>query len=186
MKKITTLLVGLFFVHALFAQRESGHYKVVPLVSKQTYTLNSGGRAMFGGKSRNYLLVQLPPNTIEWYYALTTTPEQAPAPTIGLADQLVKYLSPTGLVSTVMSALITPNGSGACDIFLLTNQNDLNNFMAKQGQVPSLMSGTRQNFNQGVVQVRDALQGNYFLAMRNPSGISALKITIEVSAIVRE
>lgn len=89
-------------------------------------------------------------------------------------------------MSTVMSALITPNGSGACDVYLLTNQNDLNNFLAKQPRVPCLMSGTRENFNQGVVQVRDTLQGNYFLAMRNPSDIAAVKITIEVSAIVKE
>lgn len=48
------------------------------------------------------------------------------------------------------------------------------------------MSGTRQNIIQGAVQIRDALQGNYYLAMRNPSSVSAIKVTIEVSAIVKE
>lgn len=51
MKKLTSLVVGVFFMHAIFAQTGSGHYKVVPLVTKETFTLNSGGRALFGGKS---------------------------------------------------------------------------------------------------------------------------------------
>ncbi|HEY4063644.1 MAG TPA: hypothetical protein VGM30_17170 [Puia sp.] len=164
----------------------SSSYKVIPIISKETFTLNSGGRALFGGKSRIDLTVELPANTVEWYYALTTTPEKAPAPTIGLAEQLIKYLTPAGIASSVMSALMTPNGTGTCDVYLFADQNNLNRFLGKQPQFSYLMSGTRQNFNQGAVQVRDAVKGSFFLGLRNPSGLSAVQITIEVCAIVKD
>jgi len=187
MKNLLTFLVILSFLQPITAQETiNSHYKVIPLITPQTFTLNSGGRALIGGKSRTYLLVQLPPNTVEWYYAVTTTPERTPAPTIGLADQLIKYLTPAGIASTVMSALLTPSGSGACDVYLFADQNNLNRFITKQGQISYIMGGTRENFNQGAVQIRDAIQGSFFLGLRNPSGLAAVQITIEVCAVVRE
>lgn len=190
MKIRTILLLGLFFVHTQCTQSKAHSlphsYKIIPLVTKETFTLNSGGRSIFGGKSRNYIPVQLPPHTVEWYYAVTTTPEQVPAPTINLAEQLIKFLTSSGLMASVIGSLMIPRGSGVCDVFLLHSKKDLNTFLAKKGNVTSLMSGTRQNFNQGAVRINDDLSGNYFLAMRNPSAFSAVKITIEVSALVRE
>jgi len=161
-------------------------YKVVPIISKETFTLNSGGRAMLGGRSRIDLPVELPANTVEWYYALTTTPEKAPAPTIGLGEQLIKYLTPTGIAASVMSALVTPNGSGTCDVYLFSDQNNLNLFLAKQPTFSSVMSGSRQNFNKGAVQIWDVVKGSLFLGLRNPSALQAVQITIEVCAIVKE
>src|SRR5579872_3373611 len=112
--QLTTFFLLALLRPALAQEPGTSSYKVIPIISKETFTLNSGSRALLGGKSRIDLLVALPANTVEWYYALTTTPEKAPAPTIGLAEQLIKYLTPTGIASSIMSALLTPNGSGTC------------------------------------------------------------------------
>jgi hypothetical protein len=111
MKILLTSLLLLALIWPADAQESNTSYKVVSVISKETFTLNSGGRAMLGGRSRIDLPVELPANTVEWYYAVTTCPEKAPAPTIGLADQLIKYLTPTGIASSVLSAIMTPTGS---------------------------------------------------------------------------
>lgn len=171
---------------AVAQESNSSSYKVVPVITKETFTLNGGARAMMGGRSRIDLLVALPVNTVEWYYAVTTSPERAPAPSIGLAEQLIKLITPAGITTTVMSALMTPSGSGTCDVYLFGDQGSLNQFLAKQPNFASLMSGTRQNFNQGAVQIRDAVKGNLYLGIRNPSALAAVQVTIEVCAIVKE
>lgn len=182
---IATFLLA--FIRPAVAQESNTYqYKVVPVISKEIFTLNSGGRALIGGRSRIDLLVELPANTIEWYYAVTTSPEKTSAPAIGLAEQLIKLMTPGGIASTVMSALITPRGAGACDVYLFADRDNLNQFINKQPQFSYLMSGTRQNFNQGAVQVRDAVKGNLFLGLRNPSAFAAVQVTIEVCAIVKE
>ena len=61
MKKHAILALGLFFVYTQCTQSKgnshsSSHprsYKIIPIVTKETFTLNSGGRAMFGGKLFN-------------------------------------------------------------------------------------------------------------------------------------
>jgi len=187
MKSILTSLLLLASIWPAFAQEpNTATYKVTPVISKETFTLNSGGRSMLGGRSRIDLLVELPSNTVEWYYAVTTSPEKAPAPTIGLADQLVKLLTPAGIASSVLSAIITPTGSGTCDVYLFSDQDNLNRFLAKQPRFSFLMEGTRQNFNQGAVQIRDSVKGRFYLGLRNPSAFAAIQLTIEVCAIVKE
>jgi hypothetical protein len=187
MKSFITAGLLLALIQPVLAQEPTpSSYKVIPIVSKETFTLNSGGRALLGGRSRIDLPVELPANTVEWYYAVTTSPEKMPAPSIGLAGQLIKLLTPSGMISTVMSALVTPSGSGACDVYLIPDQDNLNRFINKRPQFASLMSGSRQNFNQGAVQVRDAVKGSLFLGLRNPSAVSAVQVTIEVCAIVKE
>jgi hypothetical protein len=171
---------------AVAQESNTSTYRVIPVISKETFTLNGGGRALIGGRSRIDLLVELPAKTVEWYYALTTSSERAPAPNIGLADQLIKFLTPTGIASTVMSALMAPGGSGACDVYLFPDRGNLDRFLAKQPQFTYLMSGSRQNINQGAVQVRDVVRGNLFLGLRNPSALTAIQVTIEVCAIVKE
>ena len=186
MKKLFFLLLLAAQTQLSFSQPSNTGYKVVPLITKESFYLNGGARAAFGGKSRTFIMVTLPPNTVEWYYAVTTTPKEAPPAEIGLAGQLIKYLTPGGIASSVLSSLIAPTGAGVCDMYLFSSQPDLNRFLAKQEPITSLMSAMRENFRQGVVQIRDATQGTYYLAMRNPSGASGINITIEATAIVKE
>lgn len=184
-----SLLIASFllvlFRPAIAQESSSSLYKVVPVISKETFTLNSGGRAMLGGRSRIDLPVELPANTVEWYYAVTTSLERTPAPSIGLADQLIKLITPSGIAESVLSAIIMPTGSGACDVYLFSDRDNVNRFLAKQ-QFACLMDESRQNFNQGAVRIRNAVKGDFILGLRNPSALAAVQVTIEVCAIVKE
>ena len=141
---------------------------------------------MMGGKSREVLQFELPPHTTEWYYTVTTSAGSTNTQTDGLSGQLLNMLMPgLGLSSNVLSSIVVPPGSGACDIFLMTDANDVNKFVARQ-PYHYIAKYSRENFLSGAVQIKDLSLGTYFLTMRNPSSMRALQVTIEVSAIVKE
>jgi len=170
-----------------FAQTSKAVFKVVPIITKQAFYLNGGARAMFGGKSREFLQVDIPPNTVEWYYSITTAPQKSGPSNTNLTGQLVKLLVPDiGIASTVVSSIIAPSGSGACDVFLMTNPNEVNKFLAKQPFNGVIGRDSRENYISGVVQIKDLLAGSCFLTLRNPSGMDGINVTIEVTAIVKE
>ena len=46
----------------------------------------------------------------------------------------------------------------------MSDQNSVMRYVNKQpGQVSAIMSGSRENFREGVVEIKDAIQGTYFL-----------------------
>ena len=157
----------------------------MPIIGEQKFYLNGGARADFGGKSREILEVNLPPNTVEWYYAFTSTPNQTQTQPIRLATQLIRLLSPDeGVLVDFLSKLIAPTGAGVCDVYLFQDQLSVNNFIGKKGQFNYDLNGTRENFKEGVVRIKDALKGPYILGIRNPSALGGANIGIEVVAIV--
>jgi hypothetical protein len=169
-----------------YGQMSNATYKVVPIITKQAFYLNGGAKAMFGGVSREALQVNLPSNTVEWYYTITTSPNKNQPSNGDLTGQLVKLLVPDiGIATTALSSILVPSGSGACDIYLMTNANEVNKYVNKQPAGSAIMNDSRINFISGIVQVKDFLNGQCFLVMRNPSASQGLNITIEVSAIVR-
>jgi hypothetical protein len=187
MKKILITLKLLLFVVCGICQSQSA-YKVVSVISTENFYLNGGTRALLGGKSRTYLMISLPANTVEWYYAVTSTPNQNQNQSIGLATQLIKLVDPAaGIAANAISSIIAPTGAGVCDVYLMSDQNSVMRYVNKQpGQVSAIMSGSRENFREGVVDIKDALQGTYFLVLRNPSASQGINISIEVAAVVRE
>lgn len=51
----------------------------------------------FGGKSRTSIKIDLPPNTMEWYYSFTTTEVENGTANLNLAMQLSRMLvDPSG------------------------------------------------------------------------------------------
>ncbi|HLY69180.1 MAG TPA: hypothetical protein VKR53_05595 [Puia sp.] len=161
--------------------------KVVPILSQQTIALNGGIRSNFGGQSREYVEIQLPPNTVEWYYLVTTAPIQNKA--LALVEQLTRLIDPSGLSSLAESAIISPTGTNVCDTYLM-DRNNTDAFQRKadlnKGNYSFIISGSRTNFRGGPVQVRDIKTGTWFLGFRNPSETQALAITFEVAAVVEE
>jgi len=188
-KNAIAVTILLFFVtNYSLAQNYTYKRKVVQLYSAQHFYLNGGANAdMLGGKSRVDIRVDLPENTIEWYYVFTTSESKDGKANIGLITQLSKLLDPTGLTGIAAEAIIAPPGEAVCDVFLLNAQNknlflqkaDLNN-----GTFYYNGKGSRQNFRNGTVQVQDLRTGTHFIGIRNPSTFSGVNVTIEVAAIV--
>lgn len=140
---------------------------------------------MVGNSSRQVLSIELPANTVEWYYTITTTNTRKQSPNSDLTAQLDKLLIPDlGITSDALSVIAVPGGSGNSDVYVMTNPNEVNKYVNKKPAISFLMNDSRQNYSSGIVQVKDFLYGSCFLVMRNPSSSEGLNITVEVTAIV--
>ncbi len=178
------------FIHSSSGQTTQIVRKVVQVMPEQTFYLNGGMRAAFGGKSRTYYKVDLPKNTVEWYYTFSTLESQnSGVHSLKLASQLTRLVDPTGMTAIAVSAIMSPTGSSSCDIYLMDRQNAdafVNKVDNNGGTYTYTISGSRQNYRNGVVQVKDATFGTYYLGFKNPSSSTGIDISFEVAAIVEE
>ena len=184
MKTLCLLLI--FCKSALsFAQAPKPVYKVVPVVTSHSFYLKGGSRATVGNSSRQVLPIDLPPNTVEWYYTVSTTNNRKQSLNSDLTLQLDKLLIPDlGITSDALSVISVPGGTGICDVYVMTNPNEVNKYVNKQPAASFLMNDSRQNYISGIIQVKDFLYGSCFLVLRNPSASQGLNVTVEVTAIV--
>lgn len=153
------------------------------IISKRDLYINGGLRSGFGGKSRTYIKIDLPPNTIEWYYSFSTTLEKSNTKTLNLGIQLAKILTdPTGITSNIASAIDVPKGVASADIYLL-DRNNLNSFFNKE-PFRHYSEGMVENTKQAVVKIDDLKLGTWYLGIRNPSSLYGINLSIEVVAII--
>ena len=185
MKKVLFLLLIFCKSVPSFAQITKPVYKVVPVITSHSFFLKGGSRAIIGNSSRQVLPINLPSNTVEWYYTITTTNSRKQSSNSDLTAQLDKLLVPDlGITSNAFGAITVPGGSGICDVYVMTNPNEVNKYVNKKPAASFLMNDSRQNYVSGLIQVKDFLYGSCFLVLRNPSASQGLNVTIEVTAIV--
>jgi tetratricopeptide (TPR) repeat protein len=189
MKQIFTILFLIVLTISVNGQTVQKERKVVQVMTPQTFYLNGGTKATFGGKSRTWLNIPLPKNTVEWYYSFTTTKNENSSSTIGLLSQLTRLYDPTGMTAIATNAILTPSGAGVCDIYLMDRANS-DKFMDKVdnwgGSYLYKVNGSRENYKNGTVQIKDILSGNWCLGFKNPSATEGISITFEVVAIIEE
>lgn len=189
MKHILTLLFLAFLTATTNGQIEQKERKVVQVLTPQTFYLNGGTRATFGGKSRTWFIIPLPSNTVEWYYSFTTTKNENSSSTIGLLSQLTRLYDPTGMTAIATNSILTPSGAGVCDIYLMDRKN-AEAFYEKVDNWGGAFNyqgiGSRENFKNGTIQIKDNPTGNWCLGFKNPSATEGISITFEVVAIVEE
>jgi hypothetical protein len=185
MKKTLFLLIILCKSSFSFSQASKPVYKVVPVITSHSFYLKGGSKALVGNSSRQVLPIEIPANTVEWYYTITTTSDRKQTLKTDLTDQLDKLLIPEhGIDAKSSSGLTVPGGSGLCDVYVMTNPNEVNKYVNKKPAASFLMDDSRQNYISGVVPVKDFLYGSCFLVLRNPSSYRGLNVTVEVTAIV--
>jgi len=189
MKQILAILFLAFLTVTTNGQTVQKERKAVQVMTPQTFYLNGGTKATFGGKSRTWFNISLPANTVEWYYSFTTTKNENSSSTIGLLSQLTRLYDPTGMTAIATNAILTPSGAGVCDIYLMDRANS-DKFMEKVdnwgGSYSYKVNGSRENYKNGTVQIKDILSGNWCLGFKNPSASEGISITFEVVAIVEE
>lgn len=189
MRKLYIFLLLVLATYLGRAQNVVLEHRPVQVLSPQTFYLNGGNRATFGGKSRVWYNIQLPQNTVEWYYSFTTTKGEDPTQSIQLMSQLTKLVDPSGITAIAANAILTPSGAAVCDLYLMDRPN-ADKFLEKVdnwgGSYTYLINGSRLNYKEGTVQVKDAVSGNYCLGFKNPSAVQGITITFEVVAIVEE
>jgi hypothetical protein len=185
--KITFLFVLFFTINTVNSQTVVKELKTVQVLTPQTFYLNGGNRATFGGKSRETYTFKLPPNTVEWYYAFTTSTGADPTQSIKLMAQLTRIIDPSGFTEIATSAILTPSGAAVCDIYLMDPENT-GVFINKDDNWGSTLihhkNYYRGNYKNGTVQIKDMPSKTYCLGFKNPSAVQGINITFEVVAIV--
>lgn len=186
------VLIAFFSSLSINAQTTIKEIKVVELLPSKSIYLNGGTRSFAGGTSRTYYKIDLPTDTVEWYYIFSTTPNKETVQSLKLVPQLTRIVDKTGLATNAIALLTAPTGVGVVDIFL-TDAKGVNNLMAKDmlgmwaytdpGSYPE---GTIKNAKQGKVKIDDITKGTVYLCLRNPSGAVGVNVNFEVAAIVEE
>lgn len=153
------------------------------------YYVNSGINATFqGGKSRITFPVNLPQNTVEWYYQFSASRNKEEIKktkkTFNLLGQLTNLIDQTGALSFGINALTQPPGADYCDIYLLDYDNS-RLFEAKL-QYYYLTKGTRENIKSGIVKMNGGSGQSYYIGIKNPDNTHGVNVVIEVIVIVIE
>jgi len=189
-KKITFLILASLVTFCVSGQTVVQERKTVHVLAPETFYLNGGNMATFGGgKSRVWYDIKLPKNTVEWYYTFTTSKGQDPAPSINLFSQLTRMADPSGFTAIATKAIMTPTGAAVCDLYLMDRPN-CDKFMEKAdnwgGTYTYWVDGSRLNLMQATVPVKDHVAGNICLGFKNPSATQGITVKFEVVAIIEE
>ncbi|WP_286707394.1 hypothetical protein [Flavobacterium sp. 38-13] len=191
MKKTFTLIL-LFQSILSFSQVQTKTQKTIKILDPQSFYLNGGTRNMLGGNSRTGFKIDLPPNTVEWYYAFTTEPYKNNTQNLLLEYQLRSLLQTTGISGGLLSLIKIPTGQGLIDIYL-TDKNGYDSFFEKDffGTWKYIspgytIEGSRKNAKDAKVKIDDLKTGSHFLVIRNTSATTGVNVKLEAVAIVEE
>ena len=200
--KIKLFFIALFLINNIsFSQEIISKLEPIQLIQTRQIYLNGGTKAMMGGKSRESIKIDLPPNTTEWYYSFSTSPGISGTKNINLFAQVAAtFASKTSIIGNVMTftgvskevikAVQIPDGSNSVDIYLCDTDN-INKFLSKEdqsffgGSYSYIPEGTVQNTKQALVHIDDVKSGTVYLGLKNPSAMDGMNISIEVVAIVK-
>lgn len=186
MKGFGLLLISLLLlIQPSCRSEEEEKVNAIQLIKPRQIALNGGLRAAFGGVSRTYLQIDLPPNTVKWYYSFSTSPGGQGTQCVNLMAQLSsRIIDPVGI--TALSDFRIPEGSNSLAVYLCDRTN-IDKFLAKvdlyEGRFNYIMEGTVENTKQAIVEIDDITQGTWFLGIKNPSSMDGVNIAIEVIAI---
>jgi len=175
-------LLPLLLICAYFqsnAQESGQDYMVIPIVSQQSFYLKSGN----ANTGRELLQINLPANTVEWYYTVTTKTGRGQFSNSDLTGQLVKLVDPNHGIKSGSSVHV-PGGTGVCDVYLMTNPHEAKKYVNRRPAASFLMNDSREHYVSGTVMVKDFLDGSCFLVFRNPCSSRGVHVYIEVTAIV--
>jgi hypothetical protein len=162
--------------------------KAEQLIAPSRYFVNSGSNATFeGGKSRLTIPIDLPQNTVEWYYIVSAYRNQADfdrtMKSFDLFGEIVTAIDATGVAGFAISALTAPPGGDYCDVVLMDRANaDL--FLEKTSYTYK-EEGTRFNIASGLVKMKQNTRGRFYIGLRNPDSTYGEYVAIEAVAVVR-
>lgn len=175
-----------------FSQVKTTSLKVVPIVQDRTYELDGGIIVL--NTSRVMIPIDLPSNTVEWYYVFTSYSNEDAVEQrnseIDLVSQLTYIIDETGTTAGALSTLLAPTGSSASNIYLLSNYSNARNFVNKTDQdlFPTYWKyysdQSISSAKQGKQKVNFKSNEKLYLGIQ--AGSSPVIVDIEIVAIVDE
>ena len=165
--------------------------KLEKILSPQQIYINSATK--IGGKTRVYFPIELPRNTLKWFYVITTTQGEDEGESLNVLGQLATatFTGGASVIAKGMVATVTiPSGSGGVvDCYLFDRQN-LDIFTSKGdnwGQsLYHSIEGTRGNFKSGLIMINNPSPQYVYIGIKNPSASTGVNVKIEAIAITME
>lgn len=186
------ILLELLFLVAFSAsaQNYKDQNRVETIIAQRSIYLNGGARASLGGKSRVSIPIQLPPNTVRWYYSFSTSLGESGTDNLNLLMQLSSMVvAPAGITRTALSNIQIPSGSASIDVYLMTQANSeafLRKIDNDGGTFYYYKYASVFNTRQALVPVNFNPRQTLYLGLKNPSTMDGINITIEVVAEISE
>jgi hypothetical protein len=186
----------------LYSQNNKFTFKTVQLFEQKSIHLNGGNKAAFspGKKSRIFIQIDLPPNTVEWYYSFSTSTNQSSTENLNLFLQLGalftanlttvgKIVNYSNYAESLIKQIKIPPGCHMIDVYLFDKKN-VEKFINKEdnwgGKFQNIIKGSTENSTKDFVRINNPVSGVYYLGLRNPSLTNAVDIIIEAVAVVKE
>ncbi|MGI4734236.1 MAG: DUF1036 domain-containing protein [Janthinobacterium lividum] len=139
--------------------------------------------------SRSLIPVQLPANTVSWFYEFTAYRDQAQMRAaqqkFQLLAQLTRLADDSGFLEKVANVLTAPPGGDICNVYLISDPAQSDLFQAKQ-TFTYLRDGTRSNLTSAVVPVINPTGQQVYLGLHNPAQLYGINYALEVVAVVEE
>jgi hypothetical protein len=174
------------------AQVNETKYVYQTIISNQNFELN--GYLKAGGRTRSFIKVNLPQNTVHWFYQVTVVNIEQKNPVLDLSNQIAEKSKNPEFQAYNLAAnvLLAPDGTAICDIFL-TDKDGKDKFMERASfntdyvykSVNHNSSSSRLNFSHGTVKVKERYSSNY-IVFRNNSPLQGIRINIEIVALVKK
>lgn len=168
-------------------------YEVVAVQEPMKQWINSTSNETWkGGSSEITVPVNLPPNTLEWYYVVSASRNEASVnqslDNVGLFQELTTALggvNPATMILNIGLGIITqPPGSDYCDVYLLSYENQA--LFSRDQAFSYTLEGTRENVTSAKVKVKNTKTGQCYLGFRNRDMMNGIGIVLEVVAITGE
>jgi hypothetical protein len=163
-------------------------YRTVKVLEPQTGYLVSYFNP---GSSRTVIPVQLPANTVSWFYEFTAFRDQAQLQAARARFKLVAELSNLvdqtglGVFEKTINVLTTLPGGDICNVYLIGDPTQTDLFQSKQ-QFSYLRDGTRSNLTSAVVPIINPTGQQVYLGLYNPAQLYGINYALEVVAVVEQ
>ena len=165
-------LVDNFKRSSFHNDNSSSEFKIIPL-KQQTIHLVS--KTNIGGNKRIIIPIELPKNTVSWYFSVISIGKTSEAINLGV------QLSVTGFN---FENVKLPEGSAYFDVFLMDQKNK-GLFEDKEEDFEYIEAGSRKNLKEGKFEINDHNSGTWYLGFRNPKKFRAVEVSVEIVALIK-
>ena len=197
LKEFLLLILNVLILN-VYSQVTTIKYRSETVLETTKYSLDGGVTAAVNGTSRVILKIQLPANTVKWYYVFSSHSDEvamnAAAEKIKAVSLSTNAVDPTGTTASFAAALFAPSGSEQCNVLVFPTYDDAKRFEDKTElsiigddapweyyPLSSIKAAT-----EGKMVLANSSEETLYLGIQNPSMSSPIKVAIEVIAIVQE
>ena len=162
-------------------------------IEKSSVYLNSSSNEMFkGGTNEITIPINLPPNTVRWYYSFSASRDnkdiQSNLKNVSLFKKLTKAVNgidpTTTMINVGVQLLASPPGANYCSVYLLDLENQ--RLFRNDDPFSYIISGSRENLKSSTINA-DCCTDNspYFLGIKNNDLMHGIHVGIEIVAITQ-